>query len=154
MFLQPISMLLFNEQVMRQANLQGKTIDFNEWERFFQDATSTSKAYQFFRPMSAQEQQALQQPDPATMMKMQEKMMDAQVRREAMQTKAKTETEIARMEAEANANSAGENSALGILEILRKERESKDKMKADLRKAVMGVLQSREKASTSKPSQS
>jgi hypothetical protein len=154
MFLQPISMLLFNEQVMRQANLQGKTIDFNEWERFFQDATSTSKAYQFFRPMSAQEQQALQQPDPATMMKMQEKMMDAQVRREAMQTKAKTDTEIARMEAEANANAVGENSALGILEILRKERESKDKMKADLRKAVMGVIQSREKQSTRKPSES
>jgi hypothetical protein len=154
MFLQPISMLLFNEQVMKQANVQGKTIDFDEWERFFQDATSTSKAYQFFRPMSAQEQQALQQPDPATMMKMQEKMMDAQVRREAMQTKAKTETEIARMEAEANANAAGENSALGILEILRKERESRDKAKADLRKAVMGVVQSREKASASKPSKS
>jgi hypothetical protein len=152
MFLQPISMLLFNEQVMRQANLQGKTIDFAEWTRFFQDATSTSKAYDFFRPMSAQEQQALNQPPPEVMMRMQEKQIDAQVRMQAMQTKAKTETEIARMEAEAQANSTAENSALSIIETMRKERESKDKQKADLRKAVMGVIQSREKARTSKPS--
>jgi hypothetical protein len=152
MFLQPISMLLFNEQVMKQANMQGKTINFAEWTRFFQDATSTSKAYDFFRPMSAQEQQALNQPPPEVMMRMQEKQIDAQVRMQAMQTKAKTETEIARMEAEAQANSTAENSALSIIETMRKERESKDKQKADLRKAVMGVIQSREKARTSKPS--
>ena len=122
MFLGPVSQLLFNDAVMKQANLQGKTIDFNEWERFFQEATATAKAFQFFRPMSPQEQQAMTQPSPEDLIRLQTKMMDAQTRVQMGQLKAETERAKIAAELDAASNESAEKSARELLKLLASER--------------------------------
>lgn len=129
MFLQPISMLLFNEGVMRQANTQGLTLDFSEWARFFQDATGTSKTYDFFRPMSPQEQQQMNQPDPKTMLDWQKAQLEAQVRREAFQSKSQTELQTAQMDFQARTHGTAEKSAIEAIKALVKDRETWGKIK-------------------------
>jgi len=118
MFLGPVSQLVFNEAVMRQANVQGKTINFNEWERFFQDATATARSYQFFRPMSPEEQQRMMQPDPKMMMELQKAMIERQTRLEMGQMKAQTELATTRMATDAKLTETGERSAREVLKVL------------------------------------
>ncbi len=118
MFLGPVSQLLFNEAVMRQANLQGKTLDFGEWVRFFQDATATAKTYQFFRPMSGEEKKAAMQPDPKTMMEFQKAQLEAQTRVQMGQMKSQTELQTAKMETEAKLTETGEKSARELSKVL------------------------------------
>ncbi len=118
MFLQPISMLLFNEAVTHQANLQGKTIDFGEWERFFQDATATSKTYQFFRSMSSGEEQKLNQPDPKTQAMMAMKQQDAQTRMQMGQMKAQTEMAKVQATKDSKDNEVAEYSATELVKLL------------------------------------
>lgn len=121
-FLLPITQVLFNPAVMHEANVQGQTLDFGEFSRFFQDATGTSQSYQFFRNMLPQEQQALNQPDPKTAMAMQMKQLDAQVRTGAYQTKAQTETQKNVLEYKARTNETSEASARHLLALLQKDR--------------------------------
>jgi hypothetical protein len=122
MFLAPVSTLLFNDAVMKQANLQGMTLDFSEWARFFQDATGTSRAYSFFRAMSPQEQQAMNQPDPKMMLEMQKAQMEAQVRREMGQMKMQTEDQKAKLDYAARTQGVSEKSAVELVKLLQKER--------------------------------
>lgn len=124
MFLQPISMLLFNEGVMQQANTQGLTLDFSEWARFFQDATGTSKTYEFFRQMSPQEQQQMQKPDPKTAMDWQKAQLEAQTRLQMGQLKAQTETQNAQLDFQARTHGTAEKSAIEAIKALVKDREA------------------------------
>lgn len=125
MFLGPVSQLLFNDAVMKQANMQGKTLDFDEWARFFQDATGTAKSYAFFRAMSPQEQQAMNQPDPETVLDWQKAQLEAQTRTQMGQMKAQTESEKSKLDYQAKTQGTGEKSAIEILKLLAKEREPK-----------------------------
>jgi hypothetical protein len=121
-FLLPMTQVLFNPAVMHEANLQGMTMDFSEFARFFQDASGTSQSYEFFRPMQPQEQQALNQPDPKTMMAMQMKQLDAQTRTHAVDSKTQTEQQKNMLEYKARVGETGEKSAREILKLLQKDR--------------------------------
>lgn len=118
MFLGPVSQLLFNDAVMRQANIQGKTLDFGEWVRFFQDATGTAKVYDFFRPMNEEEKKAMNQPDPKMMMELRKAMMEAQTRLSMGDKKALVELIKARLEHDAAMTETGEKSARELSKIL------------------------------------
>ncbi len=127
MFLGPITQMIFNPEVMHQANLQGKTIDFNEWSRFMQDATATSLSYAFFRDMEGDEEAKLQQPDPKTQAQMQMKQLDAQTRVQMGQMKAQTEGDKADKMLLAHTNESGEKSARELLKLLSGGQDGLDK---------------------------
>jgi hypothetical protein len=118
MMIGPVSQLLFNDVVTNIARQQGQTVDFGEFERFFHDATGTSKSYSFFREMTAQEQQAANQPDPKTMAQMQMAEMDRKTRLEIMDKKSSVETMKAQLQAAVDRDEIGEESARQILAIL------------------------------------
>jgi hypothetical protein len=118
MMIGPVSQMLFNDVVTQVAQTQGKTVDFAEFERFFQDATGTAKSYAFFRPMSAQEQQAAQRPDPKTMAQMQMAEMERSTRLEIMDKKSTVEVITAQLQAAVDREEIGEESARQILAIL------------------------------------
>jgi hypothetical protein len=137
-YLMPITQFVFNPDVVRQANMQGKTLDFGEWERFLQDATGRAKLYSFFRPMNEQEQAAMQQPDPQVMAQMQMKQQDAQVRLGIAQQKSQTELQKAQIQAKGQADVGAEKSAVELLKLLleemaqlRGDRASKSQMVLD-----------------------
>lgn len=121
-FLLPITQVLLNPAVMHEANIQGQTLDFEEFTRFFQDATGTAQSYQFFRQMQPQEQQMLNQPDPKTAMAMQMKQMDAQTRMQIAQGKQQTEQQKNVLEFKARQGETGERSAREILKMLAQDR--------------------------------
>jgi hypothetical protein len=101
-FLVPVTQLLFNPQTITLAQQSGKTIDFEEWSRFMQDATGTARSYDFFRDMEPQEQQQLP-PTPA-------------------QAKMAMEMQKMQQQSQTSSDDRGENSALQILQALIKER--------------------------------
>jgi len=120
-FLLPITQVLFNPAVMHEANIQGQTMDFDEFSRFFQDATGTSQSYRFFRAMQPQEQQAMNQPDPKTAMAMQMKQLDAQTRTNMGQMKAQTEQQKNVLDFKARTGETGEKSARELLKLLQQD---------------------------------
>jgi hypothetical protein len=119
-FLVPVTQLLFNPQTAQLAQQSGKTIDFEEWSRFMQDATGTARSYDFFRDMEPQEQaQMPPTPGAAQMMKAQ---MQSQSRDKATQAKMATEMAKLQQQKQTSDDDRGENSALQILQALIKER--------------------------------
>jgi len=118
MFLGPVSQMLFNEVVMKQANTQGQTIDFDEWQRFFQDATATARSYKFFRSMKPEEKQAMMQPDAKMMLEMQKAQMESQTRLQMGKMKSETELETTKMETGARLTETGERSARELSKVL------------------------------------
>jgi hypothetical protein len=122
-FLVPVTQLLFNPQTAQLAQQAGKTIDFEEWSRFMQDATGTARSYDFFRDMEATEQaQMPPTPQAAQMMKAQ---LQAQSRDKATQAKMTIEQQKMQMQKQTADDDRGENSALQILQTLLKERMGK-----------------------------
>ena len=76
--------------LIEQLQNSGKTVDFEETFKMLQDATNVGKLYQLIRPISPQEQQAMQQqaqqsPD------MQKAQLEAQTRTQISQQKNQTE---------------------------------------------------------------
>jgi len=126
MFLGPVSQLLFNEAVIGAAGKQGKTVDFDEWARFFQDATGTTRSYAFFRPMTTQEQQVMNQPDPKTMMEMAKAELEARTRKEMGMMKLMGERERIAAETQGSA----ESSAIEIMKLMQKDRADWGKIRA------------------------
>lgn len=135
-FLLPITQVLFNPAVMHEANIQGQTMDFNEFSRFFQDATGTSQSYQFFRNMLPQEQQAMNQPDPKTAMAMQMKQLDAQTRTNMGQMKAQTEQQKNVLEFKAKTGETAEKSARELLKLLQQDKVAQWKTLNDANQAT------------------
>jgi hypothetical protein len=135
MFLGPVSQLLFNDVVAKMAGQQNMTVDFVEWNRFLHDATGTTKAYQFFRPMSMEEKQQSMQPDPNKMLDWQKAQLDSQTRKEIMGVKSETELTTKRMETESAQTDVAERSATEIVKALltkigeKKTAEAKEKAK-------------------------
>ncbi len=125
MLLAPLTQILFNDVVMKQANTQGKTLDFEEFDRFLQDASNTAESYKFFRPMTPQEMQRQQQPDPKTMMDMERAKLEAQTRMQMGQMKAQSEKDKTIADAKVKMHETGEKSAREILKLLQAERQGK-----------------------------
>ena len=117
-FLPMISQLFLNEPFLKQLNLQGTTVDTAEFCRFIQDATATSKSYQFFRQMSETEKAAMQQPTPDMLLKAQMQQASDQTRMQMGQMKV--QSDMAKIEAEKDAedNKTAEGSAIKLLELL------------------------------------
>jgi hypothetical protein len=119
-FLVPVTQLLFNPQTVALAQQSGKTIDFEEWSRFMQDATGTARSYDFFRDMEANEQAQL--PPTPQAVQMQKAQIQAQSRDKATQAKAAIEQAKMQQQGQQAQDDRGENSALQILQSLIKER--------------------------------
>ena len=119
-FLVPVTQLLFNPQTVALAQQSGKTIDFEEWSRFMQDATGTARSYDFFRDMEANEQAQL--PPTPQAVQMQKAQMQAQSRDKATQVKMQVEQQKMQQQGQQAQDDRGENSALQILQSLIKER--------------------------------
>jgi hypothetical protein len=114
----PTLQSLLNGQVMQMAATNGKILDFEELQRFMQDATGTRTRYTFYRDATPEEQQARQQPDPETAAKLRESELNA-----------KTRLEMGRMKAESTEHATAERSAVEIAKILGQESDSKRRSK-------------------------
>jgi hypothetical protein len=135
MLLAPLTQILFNDIVMKQANMQGKTLDFDEFDRFLQDASNTSESYKFFRPMNQQEMQRQQQPDPKTMADMQKAKLEAQTRLQMGQMKAQSEKDKTIADAKTKMHETGEKSARELLKLMQADRQGKLDAEAAKQKA-------------------
>lgn len=82
---------LFQGPFIQGLQQSGRTIDFDVLAEMLQDAAGTQRRYQFIRPMSQQEQQAMQTPPPQVVADQQQAQLDAQTRLQMGQTKAQTE---------------------------------------------------------------
>lgn len=91
-----LSQYLLNGALLGQLQQTGKTIDIDEFFRMLQDATGVASKYQLIRPMSQQEQQALQQQQQQAMAaQMQGKMTELQTRQQIAAQKNQTALQIA-----------------------------------------------------------
>jgi hypothetical protein len=118
MMLAPITQIVFNEAVMKQANMQGKTLDFHEFERFLQDASNTTESYKFFRSMQPDEMKRMQQPDAKTMMDWQKAQLEAQTRTKMGQMKSDTEMAKVKSNTVVKMSETGEKSARELVKLL------------------------------------
>ena len=73
--------------LLEQLQKTGKTVDFDELFRMLQDATGVGRLYNLVRPLSQQEQQAMQQPPPQVTADMQKAQLEAQTRSQIMDKK-------------------------------------------------------------------
>lgn len=80
-----LAQFILQGPIVDQLQRAGKTVNFEELFRMLQDATNVGQLYQLIRPLSPQEQQALQQPDPKTAAEMQKAQMEAQTKLQVAQ---------------------------------------------------------------------
>lgn len=78
---------LANGTFVSAINAQGLTVNWPELLSLMQDATGLGKMYELVRPMNDQEKQALNQPPPIEMMKMQQQQASNQTRLQMGQMK-------------------------------------------------------------------
>lgn len=90
-----VTQYLLNGPFLQQLSASGQTVDSNELLRFLQDAAGTSQMYTLIRPLTPEEQQQRQQPDPSTQAQMQTKQADNQVRMQIAQIQAQTDLQKA-----------------------------------------------------------
>lgn len=85
-----INQYFMNGAFLGQLHQAGKTVDFDEFQQVIQDATGTARQYKLIRPLTPQEQQAMNQPSPDAQMQMQQKQMDLQNRVQLQGMKSQT----------------------------------------------------------------
>jgi hypothetical protein len=115
-----LAQYIFSGPFMAELQKSGKTVNFEEIFRAFQDATGTATAYEFIRPMNQQEQQAAAAPPPQVQAMMQAKQMDAQTRKEIMDKKAEVELTKAAMQHKSKEDVQAEQSAIQLLNLMAK----------------------------------
>ena len=117
--------------LMQELSRIQKTIDWMEVFRMIQDALGIRNTYNFIREMTEEEMQAMQQPDPKTMMDMQKAQLEADTRIKMGELKAQSQLQTAMLSHEAKTTESEEKSAREILKALfeeqNKARESEDK---------------------------
>lgn len=85
--------------LMEQLNKTGQTIDVSELFRMLQDATGVVHSYDLIRPLSQQEQQAMQQEkQQALQAQQQQAQQEGQVRQQIMQTKVQGDLQKTQMQ--------------------------------------------------------
>jgi len=117
MFLIPVTQFLFNPKVMQMAAQAGRAVNFQEWERFFEDAIGTGKRYQFFRQMTPEER-AMYSITPELIAQLQKAQLEAETRLRMGGLKASTELAKAELSTRAKMEETGERSARAILQRL------------------------------------
>jgi 3-hydroxyacyl-CoA dehydrogenase len=115
-----LAQYIFSGPFMAELQKSGKTVNFEEIFRAFQDATGTATAYEFIRPMNQQEQQAAAAPPPQVQAMMQAKQMDAQTRKEIMDKKVEVELTKAAMQHKSKEEVQAEQSAIQLLNLMAK----------------------------------
>jgi hypothetical protein len=110
-----LSQYLLNGAFLSQLAKSGKTINFDEFFTMIQDATGTKDSYTLVRPMTPEEQQALNQPAPETLMRMQQARESNQTRVAIADKKNQTELQLAGQERDV----ADEEMAYKLLGLLR-----------------------------------
>jgi hypothetical protein len=83
---------------IQQLNATGQTVDWGVLSQMLQDATGTARQYPIFRPMSPEEQEAMNQPPPDVIAKQQETQSELETRKELMQMKVQGELEKAQIQ--------------------------------------------------------
>ena len=124
-----IMQYLFSGPFMGELAKTGQTVNFNEIFRMFGDATGVSEAYSLIRPMSEQEQAALNQPSPELQAKIAMKTQDGDVRKEIMDKKMEADLTKAAMGAKTKEMEVGEKSASQILQLLKDSMNAKKQAK-------------------------
>ena len=85
--------------LMEQLNKTGNTIDISEFFRMLQDATGVIHSYDLIRPLSQQEQQAMQQDKQQAQQAQQaQAQQEGQVRQQIMQTKVQGDLQKTQMQ--------------------------------------------------------
>jgi hypothetical protein len=97
-----VTQYLLNGPFLQQLGASGQTVDSAEILRFLQDAAGTAELYTLIRPMTPEEQQQRQQPDPAAQMEKASKDADNQVRMQIAQQKNQTELQKAQIAKQAD----------------------------------------------------
>lgn len=88
---------MVNGTFMGELHKAGKTIDFTELFQMLQDATGTGRLYDFVRPLSPQEQQAMNQPPPEAVADQQKTQAEHQNRLQLQQMKSQTDLQKAQI---------------------------------------------------------
>ncbi len=166
-----VSQYFLNGQFINQLHTVGKTVDFEEFTNYIQDAVGTSKLYSFVRQMTPQEQQAAQQPPPEIQARMQEAQLksqtelqkeqikkqpdpnaqmqaqqEMQLKQAEAQSKMEMEREIAMIKADAERAKAEMTIQLKKMELQIKEQEMNMKIRASMMDHQQGMQQMSEKA--------
>jgi len=92
-----LTQYLMSGPFMQGLNRAGQTVDFAELFKFMQDASGVEQLYTLIRPLSPEEQQALQQPDPQSVAADKKTQMDSQTRMGVAQLGSQTALEVARI---------------------------------------------------------
>lgn len=113
-----LTQYLMQGPLMQALQTTGQTVDWEELLNMLQDATGVRTRYRLIRPMNQQEQQAMNQPDPATAAKMQQAQMDQQTRLQMGQMKAENEKNKYTLEYQARSEETDAKDSREILKFL------------------------------------
>lgn len=95
-----LTQYMVNGTFMGELHKSGKTIDFMELFQMLQDATGTGRLYNFIRPLSPEEQQAMKQPPPEAVADQQKTQAEHQNRLQLQQMKSQTDLQKAQIAAQ------------------------------------------------------
>jgi hypothetical protein len=109
---------LFSGPFMSELAKTGRTINFDDVFKLFQDATGTDGLYNFIRQLTPEEQQKMQAPPPQVQAQMMMQQQEGLVRKEIMQMKSQTELQKAMMGSETKKEVQGETSAIALMKLL------------------------------------
>jgi hypothetical protein len=112
----------------------GQTIDYMELLQMLQDATGVDKKYALIRPLTEQEKQAQQQPDPKTQMDMQKAQLEAQTREKMGQLSYQKDSERAKMDYEAKMHESEEKSAREVMKLMMTQQQSAQEVEGEKQK--------------------
>jgi hypothetical protein len=120
--LQVMLQYLFNPALVGMAQKQQKVLDFNEVDRFVNEALGTAQRYAFWRSASPQEMQAMSQPDPDTQAQIQDKEADRKVRTDIATIKAETDLQKEGIRSTTEMQLKAEDVAMAVIEMLRADK--------------------------------
>lgn len=113
----------------------GQTLDWNEVFQMLSDATGTGKLYQFIRPLSQQEQQAMNQPPPQVQAQMQMEQQKMQMELQKEQIKKQPDPQQMQMEQQkAQLEMAKSQQKLETDQILAQMKIQMEQMKLEIEK--------------------
>lgn len=137
-----------NGSFIQQLHSAGKTVDFDILSQFIQDATGTGEAYRIVRPMTPQEQQALNQPPPEAVMQQQMKQADLQSRQQLQGMKSQTAIQVEQIKKQPDAKTQLEmqqGQREHALKLAQSLQEHQQNMQQGRQQMVLDTLKEREK---------
>ena len=126
-----IAQYLLNGPLMQSLSAAGQTVDAQEMIRFMQDAAGTSESYKLIRPMSPEEQQARQQPDPATAAEAQSKQLENQTKLQIAQGNNQTDLQKAQIAKQPDPQALQLEAQKASIDMQKAEREAQQEQVAN-----------------------